>query len=54
MDRLIGVVVLALVAVAALPAVVAAAQAAIPFLLSLLFFLGIARLLWPTRRRRRG
>ena len=52
MDRLIGIVVLLLVGVAMLPTLAAAAQGAIPALLALLLLLGIARLLWPTHRRK--
>jgi hypothetical protein len=51
-DRAVAVVALLLVAVIALPTMAAAVQAAIPSLLALLFLLGIARLLWPARRRR--
>ena len=51
MDRLIGIVVLLLVAAVALPAIAAVAQSAIPPLIALLFLLGIVRMAWPSRRR---
>lgn len=53
MSRLIGYVVVLIVALLMLPAIARAAQAAVPLLLSVLVFLGIAKLAWPTSRRRR-
>lgn len=52
MTRLIGIVVLLLVVCLAAPALAKAAQAAVPVLVSLLVFLGLARLAWPSSRRR--
>ncbi len=48
-----GTVVGLLALVVALPAIAQAAQAAVPALISVLVFLGIVNLAWPTRRRRR-
>lgn len=53
MNRATGTVVAALVVVLVLPVVAGAAQAAVPFLLSVLLFLFIARLAWPSPRNRR-
>ncbi len=53
MTRLTGIVVLLLVVCLAAPALAKAAQAAVPALVSLVVFLGIARLAFPPHRRRR-
>ena len=53
MSRAIGTVAVLAVLAAVLPTIAGAAQAAVPFLLSLLVFLGIARLVLPPTRRRR-
>ncbi len=52
MGRVLGTVAWLLVGVLLLPQVAQAAQAAVPALVSLLIFLGVVRLAWPTRRRR--
>lgn len=52
MDRVMGMVVLLILAALVLPVLVAWLQAAVPMLVSLLVLLGAGRLLWPTRRRR--
>lgn len=52
MDRALATVFWLLVAVVALPAIAQAAQAAVPTLIGVLFFLAVARLgLRPSRRR---
>ncbi len=53
MGRLTGTVVCLLVLIVALPAIAHAAQVAVPALFSVLVFLAIASLFWPSRRRRR-
>ena len=53
MRRLLGTVVLLIVVCLIAPILAAAAQAAVPFLLSVLLFLFIARLAWPSPRNRR-
>lgn len=53
MDRAMGMVALVIVAALMLPVLAAWLQAAVPMLISLLVLLGLARLLWPTRRERR-
>lgn len=53
MSRLLGTVLGLLVLALAAPTLARLAEQTVPALVSLLFFLGIARLLWPTRRRRR-
>lgn len=52
MNRLLGTAALLVVMIVALPAVARLAQAAVPALVSVIVFLGVARLLWPSRRRR--
>jgi hypothetical protein len=54
MDRLIGLVVVLLLVVVALPIVAGYAAGAVPALLSLLVFLGVLRLFLPARSRRRS
>jgi hypothetical protein len=51
--RFIGYLALLVIALLLLPAWVRAAQAVIPFLLSIIVALAIASLLWPSGRRRR-
>ena len=52
MNRLLQLALAGLVACLLLPAVARAAQAAIPLLISLLIFLAIAKLAWPSGGRR--
>jgi membrane protein implicated in regulation of membrane protease activity len=52
MTRLIAVIAGLVVLCLLLPAIARAAQAAVPALLSVLLLLAIARLFWPSRRRR--
>jgi len=52
MGRLLSVVLGLLVLALAAPYLARLAEQTVPTLLSVLFFLAIARLFWPTRRRR--
>ncbi|HEX8073934.1 MAG TPA: hypothetical protein VF545_03040 [Thermoleophilaceae bacterium] len=52
MRGLTASIVALLVAILLSPAIVQAAQAAVPLLLSALVLLGVLRLAWPPRRRR--
>ncbi len=52
MGRLLSTVLGLLLLALAAPYLAHLAEQTIPALLSILFFLAIARLLWPTRRRR--
>jgi len=51
-NRLLGTAVLLVVVIVALPAVARLAQTVVPALVSVIVFLGVARLLWPSRRKR--